>query len=337
MSIGSRTRWVALGAAAMGVGFSMAAAVDHGVTRQWSGAVRSIWAGGLIVLVLVGLGAILYGLGLVSNERLASMRGSESTRDLPVGAFFATYGGSLLVGVALGLYLERRLGLPEGTGFFFPGGLLFLAAASRRPWWLYETIRRAGWFAAISDDRIMRVLLLTLGVLLLGSGFRTAGITWQGLPADSYASRAYRAANAGDLARARHLAEQAIERDSTHAQATHLLSRVCFDEKDYACALEEARRLVDLQPMVGPFHEDLGMALLGGGSYDEALPEFEAAVQFAPNLESAWLSRARMAYMLGRFAEADSSYAALQDLDPGLLNNLEQDKAMWDSARAAQP
>ena len=47
-------------------------------------------------------------------------------------------------------------------------GVLFLVAASGRPASIYMIVRNMDWFAAIQDDRVMRLVLLVLGLFLLG-------------------------------------------------------------------------------------------------------------------------------------------------------------------------
>jgi len=48
-------------------------------------------------------------------------------------------------------------------------GALFVVASTQRPAALYSVVRNAGWFAAITNDRVMRLILLLLGLIFLGS------------------------------------------------------------------------------------------------------------------------------------------------------------------------
>jgi hypothetical protein len=60
--------------------------------------------------MLLGVASVVYGLGLVSDERLASTGGDESRRGPSSGVFLGAYIGSLVVAVALGFYVEWLLG-----------------------------------------------------------------------------------------------------------------------------------------------------------------------------------------------------------------------------------
>ena len=67
------------------------------------------------------------------------------------------------------IWLENHYRIEGTRSIFGLGGVLFLLAALKEPWWLYFTFRRLGWFAAIENDRVMRLVLacLGLGMLLL--------------------------------------------------------------------------------------------------------------------------------------------------------------------------
>jgi hypothetical protein len=76
---------------------------------------------------------------------------------------------TLTVGIlALAVAGEVWLHL-DGPGVVFGAcGVLFLVAASGRPASVYMIVRNMDWFAAIQDDRVMKVVLLCLGLALLG-------------------------------------------------------------------------------------------------------------------------------------------------------------------------
>jgi cardiolipin synthase A/B len=77
-------------------------------------------------------------------------------------------------------FLWATFQMPDGRGSFFDvltracrRGLdvrvLFwrLIASSGRPWWLYATVRRLGWFSGVESDRSMRRILAVIGVVLV--------------------------------------------------------------------------------------------------------------------------------------------------------------------------
>ena len=307
---------------------------ETGLASDWSRAAQMGLVVFLVSFAIPSALAIAYGLGFLSKGTLASRRGDSETRELSVGIFVATFSGSLLVCMGLAFYLEIGLGLVRGSGAMLTSGLLFLIAATGRPWWLYGTIRRLGWFAAISRDRWMKLLLGALGSVFIAGSALVSGITSDGSSAERYLDQSLEAADSGDFAQARQLMERAVQRDSSHADARHFLGAICIELKDYDCAVAEATRAVELDPQVATYRFSLGTALLGDTRYEDARSEFRRAVVLDPAFERAWLSRARIAHMLGDFAEADSAYAVLQDLNPDLLAASPQDQEMWASARA---
>ena len=72
-----------------------------------------------------------------------------------------------MVGVGGAVVAERWYGLPSERGILLTCGGVFLLAAMGRPWWLYAAIRRLGWFAAITNDIAMRLLLAVIGAGLI--------------------------------------------------------------------------------------------------------------------------------------------------------------------------
>jgi len=327
--------WLALG---VGGFFALPAVMrlagETGLASDWPRGAQMGLVFFLVSLVIPSALAIAYGLGFLSNETLASRRGDSETRELSVGIFVATFSGSLLVCMGLAFYLELGLGLVQGSGAMLISGLLFVLAATGRPWWLYGTIRRLGWFAAISRDRWMKLVLGVLGSVFIAGSALLSGITSDGSSFERYLDQSLEAADAGDFARARQLMERAVDRDSSQAEARHFLGAICIELKDYDCAVAEATRAVELDPQVATYRFSLGTAMLGDARYADARIEFRHAVFLAPAFERAWLSRARIAHTLGDFAEADSAYAVLQELNPDLLAASPQDQEMWASARA---
>jgi len=143
--------------------------VDSGLTREWPDAARIAWGLGLLGSGIGGVFLLVVGLGVVSDETLASRYAGEQ-RSLRTGHFFAVYVGMLVVGVGGAAVAERWYGLPAERSILVSCGGMFLLAATGRPWWLYATIRRLGWFAAITNDIAMRLLLAVIGVGLIAGG-----------------------------------------------------------------------------------------------------------------------------------------------------------------------
>ncbi len=153
----------------VGTSFAMATAVDYGVTRPWPDWARGLWAGMLILGMIAGVLLFANAVGALTGKSLAE-RGSPGGRAPSLRTFLMVYVGTLMGGVGLALYLERAHNVPGHRVIFGFVGLLFLLASSGYPWWLYESIRRVGWFAAIESDKTMRMLLRVIGLAAFLSG-----------------------------------------------------------------------------------------------------------------------------------------------------------------------
>ncbi len=80
-----------------------------------------------------------------------------------------------MLGAVLSVELERRYGLASPQVPLAYTGITFVVSSLGRPWWLYATIRRMGWFASIENDTHMRVLLALFGAVLLIAGLAADG------------------------------------------------------------------------------------------------------------------------------------------------------------------
>lgn len=152
--------------------FAAASIVDGGLTRTWAAWARAVWVTALMLGVVgtVVLGAT--GLGLLSSETLQASYPATTppNRRLDLRHFLVVYLGALVAGIGLALALETSLSVdPRRTTVLFSGAL-FALAATRRPWWLYDTVRRLGWFRDIQSDRAMQALLAVVGIGFLAAG-----------------------------------------------------------------------------------------------------------------------------------------------------------------------
>ena len=67
--------------------------------------------------------------------------------------------------VTLTVLGEKILHIHHLYLIFLLCGLIYLAAASRTPSILYQTVRSTSWFSLIKDDGVMVTLLVFLGIL----------------------------------------------------------------------------------------------------------------------------------------------------------------------------
>jgi tetratricopeptide (TPR) repeat protein/SAM-dependent methyltransferase len=122
---------------------------------------------------------------------------------------------------------------------------------------------------------------------------------------------------AGDLARARGLYEQIIERDPGHADALHFLGLVCFQGEDAERAQAFIRRAIEQKPQVAPYHDHLGTVLESRGALDEALEAYREAARLAGEDAERSFNMGVVLERLGRAEEAEAAYRKAIDLAPG--------------------
>jgi hypothetical protein len=130
------------------------------------------WAVWPLVLSLLGsiLGGIAFvgnGLGLLTSDVLAE---GDLGRAPKLRTFLTVYVGAMVLMGAGALLANTFLAIHWMRGTSIGCGALFLLAASRRPWWIYATVRRVGWFSHIESDRVLCTLLSAIGggALLVG-------------------------------------------------------------------------------------------------------------------------------------------------------------------------
>lgn len=154
---------------------AMAIGVDAGLTQDWAKWAKVAWVLAMLVGLMAAVFTLLNAVGLLTSESLAD-RGSirPDGKELRLWHFITVYAGSLLASLALAVWLEQTRGVDGERTMMGAAGALFLIASSDRPWWVYETIRRLGWFDTIESDRWMRRGLGLLGAVLVLTFIYTA-------------------------------------------------------------------------------------------------------------------------------------------------------------------
>jgi hypothetical protein len=125
------------------------------------------WAGSMALAVLLGVFLVGNGLGLINTGVLASAGTGRAPR---FRTFAAVYFGIIIGIPTIALVAASVVGSNWIRSLFVSFGALFVVAILGRPWWLYGTIRRTGWFALIQNERAMRLVLAVLGVSLASFG-----------------------------------------------------------------------------------------------------------------------------------------------------------------------
>ena len=159
-----------LGVAVLVAVFLMALTVDSGMNSTWPESARAAWAFAIVFLILVGVALVATALGIKTSRQLARSASEEELKSghvLTGGQFFAVYVTTVLTLAFGAIWLQSRYRIEGTRSIFGLGGIVFLLAALKEPWWLFFTFRRLGWFAAIENERVMRFVLAFLGFGML--------------------------------------------------------------------------------------------------------------------------------------------------------------------------
>ena len=112
---------------------------------------------------------------------------------------------------------------------------------------------------------------------------------------------------AGNLAAAERLLDQARKIDPSYAPAWHYLGALEFARKNLPKAETAARRSVELDPGFAPSRLVLGMILRARGDFEGAIASFRAGLERDPNQAEMWCDLGQMLFRVGRFVEARES------------------------------
>lgn len=123
----------------------------------------------------------------------------------------------------------------------------------------------------------------------------------------------------GRLELASAILDQAIEIAPNHAELRYLKGRMLLDEDGRTRdALAELRKAVELRPDYLEARMTLGIQLLGGANYDEALRNLLVAAQLAPKSVAVHLNLGDAHRALRRWQEAKAEFDTALSLRPNL-------------------
>ena len=92
--------------------------------------------------------------------------------------------------------------------------------------------------------------------------------------------------SSGRLPEAAELCRQVLHTEPRHTDAAFLLGVLAYQAGDYAAAVEQIRRAIDIAPDEGRFHSGLGLALMRLERTDEAEKSLRRAVALDDDVES---------------------------------------------------
>ena len=110
--------------------------------------------------------------------------------------------------------------------------------------------------------------------------------------------------------------EPAAQADPGNMELHQLLAQSCLQAKNYSCATEQFRLLLNQNSDSGPAHILLGEALDGLGRTQEAISEFEAAAKISPNEPDVYFSLGYLHWKSQQYDEARQEFDRELKLDP---------------------
>ena len=127
---------------------------------------------------------------------------------------------------------------------------------------------------------------------------------------------AVRLHQAGDLVAAARLYESILERDTTHADAFHLLGLARHQQGQSWLAVDLIGRAVALRPAAAVFHATLGEAYRALGQFDRAASSCRSALELGLNDPAVQNNLGLALHALGRPAEAAAAFRAVLEQRP---------------------
>ena len=121
----------------------------------------------------------------------------------------------------------------------------------------------------------------------------------------------------GNYTGAKDFLHRAIQRDKELSQPHYNMGVIYLMEERYTGAKEEFEAALKLSHDDASIHHRLGQARAGLGFKDEALTEFDEAIQLDEEYTPGYIEKAKLLYTLQRFSEgADVLRTALQHIPP---------------------
>src|SRR5262249_15477297 len=104
--------------------------------------------------------------------------------------------------------------------------------------------------------------------------------------------------------------------DPENVELHQMLAQSCLQAKKYDCALAEYRQILEHDPNSAAAHMLSGEALDGLGRTVEAIPEFQAAAQAAPQEANVNFGLGYLYWKLHKYDDAKQSFERELEIDP---------------------
>lgn len=135
-------------------------------------------------------------------------------------------------------------------------------------------------FYQVVRSRQFKVGVVALAVLMLVGGYHGG----RSLLANYYFGQGLRADSEDRLQDATSSYQKALQLDPQNVETYNNLAAVCWQDKDFSCAINHYRRALQLKPDYWQAHYGLGSVLDDLGDYRLAEQSYQRAVQYNPTL-----------------------------------------------------
>jgi tetratricopeptide (TPR) repeat protein len=125
----------------------------------------------------------------------------------------------------------------------------------------------------------------------------------------------------GDGEKASALFEQLVAAYPEDERARFLLGNSYFGLQNFAQAIEEYRKSVDLNPRYAAPYNQLGYALRFSGNYSDAEEAFKKYIELIPDNPNPYDSYAELLLTMGKYDESIETYRKVLSVDPSFITS----------------
>lgn len=141
-------------------------------------------------------------------------------------------------------------------------------------------------------------------------------------PKEAYYFGGILSQNEGSLKQAEEFYKKAIELDENYADAYFGLAEIYYDQNLYEEMFDISKKMVEIVPENSDSHFYLAWAYENKGLYDQAIKEYQEVVRLKPDDKDAIYYLGILYIIQGKISEASSLITKLENLNPGLANEL---------------
>ncbi|MDC7222621.1 MAG: tetratricopeptide repeat protein [Spirochaetales bacterium] len=136
------------------------------------------------------------------------------------------------------------------------------------------------------------------------------------LSADQLNSEGIRLSRSGKYDKALLAFTTALELEPANPRIIYNMALVFIRKEDYPTARELLEKAIELEGETADFHNDLGLCLYRTGQKEEALAEYDRALEIDPTHSTAWNNRGVYFFQKDDFTQAEECFRTSVNLNP---------------------